>query len=65
MTVFKMKLKRGEEHPSLNLAPPGLLHDPVSLRQSGLRYPASLESPGSAFHGGPVRRDEGPLDLRL
>ncbi len=22
-------------------------------------------NPGFAFHGGPVRRDEGPLDLRL
>ena len=37
----------------------------VSLHLFSLHYPASLERPGFAVRGGPVRRDKGPLDLRL
>ncbi|MEE8428596.1 MAG: hypothetical protein V3S33_03750 [Gammaproteobacteria bacterium] len=51
MTVFNMELKRGEEYPSLNLALLGLLHYPVSLRQSGLRHPWRSRVTGRPFTG--------------
>ncbi len=56
---FRLQTREGRTSPSLNLVAPGLLH------LSSLRYPATLESPGSAILGAPVHRDEGPLDLRL
>ncbi|MEE8342439.1 MAG: hypothetical protein V3R51_01435 [Gammaproteobacteria bacterium] len=46
-----MELKRREEYPSLNLATLGLLHYPVSLRQSGLRHPWRSRVTGRPFTG--------------
>ncbi len=42
--------KRGEEYPSLNLAALGLLHYPVSLRQSRLRPSLAKPRDGATIH---------------